>query len=160
MKKLLMVTVASLLLSVFYGCPPKYIPGTNVIDNDENRAIFILVEKYRRAYDEKDIDTIMSLVSKNFYENGGNSDPSDDYNFEGLRKNLTEKFSKTKAQGLEIRIKSIDFDKDNNRVSVKYNYFVKFQMALSSGDKWETASDTAELLFVRENSEWKIIRGL
>ncbi len=144
----------------FYGCPPKYIPGTTVIDNDENRAIFILVEKYRRAYDEKDVDTIMSLVSKNFYETGGNADAQDDYNFEGLKKNLTEKFSKTRAQGLEIRIKSIDFDREKNRVSVKYNYFVKFQIILQSSDKWETSSDTAELVFVKENGEWKIIKGL
>jgi len=144
----------------FYGCPPKYIPGTTVIDNDENRAIFILVEKYRRAYDEKDVDTIMSLVSKNFYETGGNADAQDDYNFEGLKKNLTEKFSKTRAQGLEIRIKSIDFDREKNRVSVKYNYFVKFQIILQSSDKWETSSDTAELIFVKENGEWKIIKGL
>ncbi|MCX7957863.1 MAG: nuclear transport factor 2 family protein [Deltaproteobacteria bacterium] len=160
MKKFLLIASVFVLLTFFFACPPKYIPGTTVIDNDENRAIFVLVEKYRRAYEEKDVNTIMSLVSKNFYENGGNADSSDDYNFDGLRKNLTDKFAKTRAQGLEIRIKSIDFDKDNNKVSVKYNYFVKFQMALSSGDKWETASDTAEIIFVKENGEWKIIKGL
>lgn len=148
------------LLLIIYGCPPKYIPGTTIIDNDVNRAIFFLVEKYRKAYEEKDIDTIMSMVSKNFYENGGNADPSDDYNYEGLKNNLIEKFSKTKAQGLEIRIKSIDFDKDKNRISVKYNYFVKFQMSLATGDKWETASDCAEMVFVKENGEWKVIKGL
>ncbi|MCX7944016.1 MAG: nuclear transport factor 2 family protein [Deltaproteobacteria bacterium] len=155
------VALFLLLFSIIiYGCPPKYIPGTTIVDNDENRAIFTLVEKYRRAFDEKDIETIMSLVSKNFYENGGNADPSDDYNAEGLRKNLKEKFSKTKAQGLEINIRSIDFDEKNNRVSVKYSYFVKFQMELATGDKWETASDIAEIVFVKEGGEWKIIKGL
>ncbi len=160
MKRIIYVIFISFFILTFYACPPKYIPGTSVIDNDENRAIFILVEKYRRAYDEKDVETIMSMVSRNFYETGGNADPSDDYNYDGLRKNLTEKFSKTRAQGLEIRIKAIDFDRENNKVSVKYNFFVKFQMALASGDKWETASDTAELVFVKENNEWKVIKGL
>lgn len=160
MKKILLIGIFIGMLSALLGCPPKYIPGTNIVDNDENRTIVILMEKYRRAYDEKDVDTIMSLVSKSFYETGGNADPTDDYNYDGLKKNLTEKFSKTKAQGLEIRIKSIDFDKENNKVSVKYNYFVKFQMALAAGDKWETSSDAAEIVFVKENGEWKIIKGL
>lgn len=158
MNKLNFITVISIISSMFMACPPRYIPGTTIIDNDENRAIVVLIEKYRRAYNEKDVDTIMSLVSKNFYENGGNSDPSDDYNYDGLKKNLTDKFSKTRAQGLEIKIKSIESDKD--RVSVRYNYFVKFQMALAGGDRWETASDTAEIIFVKENGEWKIIKGL
>ncbi|MGB9599470.1 MAG: nuclear transport factor 2 family protein [Myxococcota bacterium] len=160
MKQLLFVVFIIGFGFILSACPPKYIPGTTIIDNDENRAIVTLIEKYRRAYEEKDIDTIMSLVSKNFYDTGGNADPADDYNYEGLQKNLKEKFAKTKAQGLEIRIKSIDFDKANNKVSVKYNYFVKFQMALSSGDRWETASDSAEITFVKENGEWKIIKGL
>lgn len=158
MNKLISITAISIVSFIFMACPPRYIPGTTIIDNDENRAIVVLIEKYRRAYDEKDVDTIMSLVSKDFYENGGNSDPSDDYNYEGLKKNLIDKFSKTRAQGLEIRIKSIESDRD--RVSVRYNYFVKFQMALASGDRWETASDTAEIIFVKENGEWKIIKGL
>jgi len=158
-KFFLIVSFLSLSM-IFVACPPKYIPGTTIIDTDENRAIAMLIEKYRRAYEEKDVDTIMSLVSRNFYENGGNADPSDDYNYDGLKKNLVEKFGKTRAQGLEIRIKSIEFDKENKRVSVKYNYFVKFQMALSSGDRWETASDAAEIILVKENSEWKIIKGL
>ncbi len=158
MMRIILSALILFVAMIFIACPPKHIPGTTIIDNDENRAILILIEKYRRAYDEKDVDTIMSLVSKNFYENGGNSNPEDDYNYDGLKKNLTEKFAKTKAQGLEIRLKSIDFD--NDRVSVKYNYFVKFQMSLTSGDKWETASDTAEMIFVRENGEWKIIKGL
>lgn len=160
MKKIAVVSILSFILLFQYGCPPRYIPGTNIIDNDENRAIFILIEKYRRAFEEKDIDTIMSLVSKRFYENGGNADPSDDYDYEGLRKNLKEKFSKTKAQGLEIRIKSIEFNKEKDSVSVKYNYFVKFQMTLATGDRWETSSDSAEMVFVKENGEWKIIKGL
>jgi len=160
MKKTFVFCIVLAISSIITACPPKYIPGTTIVDNDENRAIVMLMEKYRRAFEEKDVDTIMSLVSKNFYENGGNADPSDDYNYEGLKKNLKDKFSKTRAQGLEIRIKSIDFDRENNRVSVKYNYFVKFQMALSSGDRWETASDTAEMIFVKENGEWKIIKGL
>ena len=50
--------IACLALAVgVVGCAPKKIPGTDINDNDDTRAILDLIEAYRRAYEKEDAQT-------------------------------------------------------------------------------------------------------
>jgi len=106
---LLAVVGAGLL----FGCEPKVIPGTQIQDTPETRALATLVvEKYRRAMEARDADTIAGMCSPRFHETGGTPAADDDYNLDGLKKRLAEKFKRIKAMTLDIILIDIAIDEE------------------------------------------------
>lgn len=164
MKKIAVISVVSTALlaaSLISGCEPKMIPGTKIKDTPETKTLAnLVVNKYRKAMESKDIDTLMSMISPRFFENGGTPGPEDDYNGDGLRKKLAEKFKVINAISLDIVLSDIDTDKDAKTGYVRYHYFLKYLVKYPSEERWESQSDDAQMDFKLENGEWKVIRGM
>jgi hypothetical protein len=164
MKKLAVIAaISTALLAAFLlsGCEPKMIPGTKIKDTPETKALALLVvDKYRKAMEAKDVDTLISMVSSRFFENGGTPVPEDDYNADGLKKRLTEKFKVIHAITLDIVLSDIDTNKEAKTGYVRYHYFLKYLVKYPSEERWENQSDDAEMDFVMENGEWRVTRGM
>lgn len=155
----LVVVVAAML--VLSACEPKTIPGTQIKDTPETRSLASLVnEKYRRAMEARDADSILSMVSPRFHETGGTPDAKDDYDVDGLKKRLAEKFKRLKAITLEIVLVDIDVAEDGQKATVKYHYFLKYLVQYPNEERWETQSEDAQMLFALENGEWRVKSGL
>ena len=77
--------LALLLMAV--GCKPNLLPSTNLKDNGENRALVDFMLKYKGAIENRDADALMTLVSKDYFEDNGNMLQEDDYGYDGLREN-------------------------------------------------------------------------
>lgn len=140
------------------SCAHGTIPGTQIDDTEENREILALVDEYRRAVENLDADAILALVSPRFFENNGNTDSSDDYDFDGLRANLHSDFERTRSIQLVVRVDAVEVDEDS--AFAEFYYQIRAHNNYPAGPRWETGSDRARLRFERVDDRWLIIAGL
>jgi hypothetical protein len=141
------------------GCTTTFIPNTDVEDTSENHRILEFCEKYRHAVEERDVDTLLTMVSPRYFETGGNAKPTDDIDFGGLRAYLTTNFKMTKAVRYEIRYRRIS-EQENRIINVDYTYTASFQIPTSKGDEWKRAVRDNRLQLVREGDSYKILAGM
>ena len=140
------------------ACAHTTIPGTEIEDTEENRAIIRVVEEYKTAVEAMDTDAILALVSPNFYENNGNIDESDDYDKVGLGKNLRSNFERTKRIQLILRIDDVLVEEQTAYAELYYQ--IRAHNEYPAGLKWETGSDRTRLTFERVEDRWLIVAGL
>lgn len=149
---------AVLGLTALSACAHANIPGTEIEDTDDNRKILSLVEEYKNAVERLDVAAVMALVSPRFYENNGNTDESDDYDYNGLASTLKENFERTKAMQLVLRIDDIQVE--DNSAYAEFYYEIRAHNDYPSGLKWETETDRSRLRFERVEDKWLIVAGL
>ena len=150
--------VLSVVVFGLAGCAGSMIPRTSIEDTDENREIYQLVQAYEQALESLDADAVIALVSPNFYENNGNTDDADDYDFYGLKDNLKRDFSRTRTLQLDLRVDAIEVDDDEAFAEVYYQ--IRAQNEYPSGLKWETGADRTRLRLERIDGKWLIVAGL
>lgn len=146
------------LLATSVACAHSKIPQTQIDDTPENREILNIVEEYTQAVEARDAEALLSLVSPRFYEDNGNSDRSDDYDFNGLKSTLAEDFARTKAMQLQIRVDDIQVEENEAFAELYYTY--RAQNEYPTGLQWDTGSDRTRLRFQRESGKWRIVAGL
>ncbi|MCC6646307.1 MAG: hypothetical protein IT374_12145 [Polyangiaceae bacterium] len=158
--RLLTATALSLTLSLgIAGCATRYIPNTDVVDNDHNREIVRFCEQYRKALEAKDTEGLLALASPRYYEDGGNVDPADDLDFEGLREWLEGRFQETKAIRYEIRYRRI-LAGDAGRVYVLYTYTSSYKVPGIKQDEWRHTVAENRLELEHDGKAYKIVAGM
>jgi len=142
------------------GCGASYIPNTTVEDTSENRKIIGFCEKYRRAVEDRDVDTLVSMAHPRYFETGGNAKSTDDIDYNGLRSYLSEKFKQTKQIRYEIKYHRVA-EAENKVILVEFTYTASFQIPTAGGDMWHRAVRDNQLQLMRDGSDgYKILRGM
>ena len=57
---------ATSVVLTLWGCASRRIPGTEIDDNDDTRAILKVMESYRSGIEAKDAQKIIGLVADTF----------------------------------------------------------------------------------------------
>lgn len=119
-------------------------------------------EKYRKAVEHRDVPVLMAIASPKYYEDGGNIDPTDDMDFEGLRKYLNEDFQKAKAIRYEIRYRRVLVAKESDRIFVDYTYSASYKVPSidEARDQWRRSVAENRLELVKEGESFKITGGM
>jgi hypothetical protein len=152
-------SLASLaVVPLVLACGTRHIPGTDIKDNRETRAIYAVIDQYRTAAEKRDAGAVMSLVSKKYFDDAGTPDPGDDVDYGQLRKRISEDFSKLTALRLDIGVKGIDVDDDHAAAYIFYDEH--YRIATRAGEVPKQASDSHRMRFVREEGAWKFVSGL
>ena len=149
---------AALTVAALSACAHANIPGTEIEDTEENREILTLVEEYKQAVERLDADAVLALVSPRFYEDNGNTNEADDYDYNGLAKSLKESFERTRAMQLVLRIDAVEVEDADAYAEVYYE--IRAHNEYPSGMKWETETDRSRFRFERVDDKWLIIAGL
>lgn len=148
-----------LSLTALGACGPRYVTGTKVEYSDEREEVAQIVERYRRAVEQRDEAALRALASKNYYENGSTTDdPNDDYDVLGLEKVLGELKGTVKAVKYAVEIGAIEVVEDG--ASVDFDYKTQFLYTVGEQDRWATSSDKNRLVLRREDGAWKIVSGM
>lgn len=137
------------------ACTPECLGGTRIPGTDENRAVLAFCEVYRRAVEALDVETLLALASPRYFEDGGNSDPSDDIDREGLEKFLRRGFTSLRAVRYEFRYR--DIRREGDVVVVAYTYAGSFE--LQGGDTKRLLADN-ELRLERRGDSFLILGGM
>ncbi len=141
------------------GCAPRLIPGTDIKDTSDTRDILDLVGTYKNALEAKDVDAILKLASKSFFENSGTPEGGDDYDFAGLEQKLQAWAAQTKAVRAALEVKDVFVEGD--KAVVRYFFDVSFQIPGPDDTlQWKRETDTKEMQLRREEGAWKITGGI
>ena len=159
------------------GCAGRFIPNTDVEDNDHNRRVILFCEKYRRAVEDRDVPLLLSLASPSYFEDGANADASDDIDYDGLRDYLEGRFKDTSAIRYEIRYRRVEAPRGGH-VFVEYTYSASYKVpplerpkgaegAEASrvprgpqGDGWHRTVSDNRLELVDDGKELKFVAGM
>jgi len=139
------------------GCARK-IPNTDIDDTRENRGLIAVVDDYRRAFVKRDIQGIMTLVSRDYFDDAGTSDTSDDVDYRLLPQVLSETFTKLPEMKLEIGVTDIRVKGD--KASVDMFYDAKYRVTTPRREVPKRDADVQRLVLKREGEQWKIVSGL
>lgn len=156
----LSLSLLAVLTLGLVGCAPKKIPGTELDDTTETRAIIDVIQKYRSAVESKNTDALLQLADKSFRDDGGSMNPDDDLDYATLPKKLAERMAKIADLKLDLTVRRIEFDSDQKNARVTYSYQLSFKMPEYSS-RAQSESDIKQMLLKRVGEdEWKITSGI
>lgn len=155
-----LLLAGGLTLTGLTGCGPRYVPGTQIEMTDEVEVLVDLTERYRLAVEQRDASALRELASPRYYENGSTThDPSDDYDYRGLEKVLSDLRAHVKDIKYDIQIVDIHLMSED-LAHVDYDYKSQYRFTLGEQDRWETVDDRNRLTFKNEDGRWRIVSGM
>jgi hypothetical protein len=140
------------------ACAPRNIPGTQLPDTQDSRAILDVMERYRSALEARDAKALQGLVSKSFRDNGGTEDPQDDLTYDNLPQALPALFSRMESPRVEMDIRRVDV-KPNGSASVIYYWNASWKMP-GLLEKAQRDSELEQMVLQKEGGDWKIVSGI
>lgn len=153
MRPLLLPLLASPLLALV-ACGPHHIPGTDLEDTGDTRAIIDVIQKYNNALVAKDAAGILALVDPSFHDTGGTLAADDDLDYAKLKAVLPQRLARLSDIALRMDIKTIDVKGD--AASAVYTWVSSFKLA----NRAMTESDIKRMDLKRTASGWKIVSGI
>lgn len=162
MRKLVSVlalSIAALVGVSTAGCSKSYIPNTDVEDSSENKKVISFCEQYRHAVEDKDVGTLLKLASPRYYEDGGNTNPEDDIDFDGLKDYLTSTFVKTQTIRYEIRYRRVTFA-ENKKIFIEFTYSASYRIPGLKGEEWKHTVADNRLELTPDGETFKILAGM
>jgi hypothetical protein len=136
------------------GCGPHHIPGTDLEDTGDTRAIIDTITRYNAALEARDANAILALVDPEFRDNAGTLTPEDDIDIQRLRTVLPQRLAKLQDVAVRIEIKAIDVKGD--RATAVYTWVSQFKLY----NKPMTESDIKKMELRRGAEGWKILSGI
>ena len=147
--------LGALLLAA--GCGHRRIPGTDIEETADNKAIVGVMQGYRSALEHKDAAAIVKLLAPDFRDNGGTATPADDLTPENVQQLLTERFSKVQNLTLDMELRKIEIQ-DGAAVAT-YFYTEHYQIPTLTS-RAQTESDLKQMTLVKVKGQWKIASGI
>lgn len=142
------------------ACTPKRIPGTDLFDTVDNRAILDVIERYRIGVQRQDVPAVVSLLSRDFFDDGGSADPSDDMNYQNSPKVIGDRYKKLADVRLDITVRKLDVKPNNAEALVTYTYQLVFTMP-SYSSKVQSEGDQKQMHLKKDSEgKWKIVSGI
>jgi hypothetical protein len=148
-------------LGLAAGCAHKSsIPGTNVPDNEVNRAIVKTVEDYRQSIENRDVDRLLMLASERYAEDSGTPRTDDDYHYEGLKHVLTTRLSRVRSIRYSIQYRNVRMVTDN-QAEVEVHLNGSFELTSENGERYRNIDDFHHFMLERTSKDrWKFLSGM
>jgi hypothetical protein len=136
----------------------RYVPGTRLADNEENRRIIGAIEQYRLAMERRDAGALLSMASKNYWEDGGTPTGGDDYGYDGLRDVLATRFERTESVRYNMRYMGLR--RERNLAYVEVLLDASYTISTSAGPVRKELRDQNQLVLEYDGRRWLFISGM
>lgn len=144
------------------GCVRK-IPGTEIDDNADSRAILDVMTAYRAAVEQRNPQAVIELADPAFRDDGGSSNPDDDLDYQTLYTSLAQRFQRIEEVRLDMNVRRMEFDEGTAAARVTYTYTLSFKMPTLSG-RTQTDTDIKQMVLKRTaeagKARWRIVSGI
>jgi len=166
------ITCAFGALLFVVSCATTAIPGTDIPDTPENRAVLEVFFRYVEAVKAKETDKLLALVSEHYLDHNGTDDASDDVDYEGIKRFIfSDTFNTIKTVNVVFIVKDMLFSEDKQTAKILYYYEVRVKTERrvapletssvnSPAEKWLKESDVNQMVLRKEPGGWKIVSGL
>ncbi|KFA92407.1 YybH family protein [Archangium violaceum] len=144
-------------LLVLAACGPRNIPGTQIADTNDSRAILKVMEQYRAALEARDAKALQGLISKSFRDNAGTDDPADDLTYENIPEALPALFSRIDPPRLTMDVRKMDVR--SNGVATVIYYWNATWRAPGLLDKPQRDAELEQMVLQKEDGQWRIVAG-
>ncbi len=162
MRSLMKPSVLVLLLaaSLGVGCArQRLIPGTQVVDSEENRSIIQAVENYRARLVEKNVEGLLLLASERYFEDSGTPRAEDDYGYQGLKDILANRLARLRSLRYEIQYRNVRVQ--GPRAEVEVIIKGAFELVAESGERYRQVNDFHRFVLERAGeNRWKFLAGM
>lgn len=137
--------LVAVLCFVISGCNKRFIPNTEIPDNEFNREVVAFCERYRHAVEDMNVGLLLTLASPRYFDNSGTTTGDDDMDRVGLEQMLMERF--IALQTVRYEMKYLGIFEHNGLVFVEYTYNMSFQYKVEDKTRWynRTADNRLEL---------------
>jgi hypothetical protein len=152
-----MRTLIALVLLVA-ACSHNTIPGTNIPDDPQTRAVLDVFSRYKDAMETRDPNAVLSLAAPTYYDTGDVSRSRGPMDLAALQKRLPADLSKLTGLKLEVSVKDLKVEGD--KANIDYFQVLRYAVKTPTGEAWHSESDDARMRFVRVGRGWKIASGL
>jgi hypothetical protein len=140
------------------ACTPRNIPGTEIPDTKDTRAILDVMEHYRAAIEARDAKAIHQLVSTSFRDNAGTEDPQDDFTYANLPQVLPPLLERIESPRVNLDVRSVQVRGDG--VATVIYYWNSSWRAPGLLDKPQRNSELEQMIFQKEDGQWRIVSGI
>ena len=142
------------------GCATRYLPGTEIAETPDTKALYDVVMQYKRAMETRQPSKILPLVSRNYYENNGTTDTrDDDYGYERLKDVVLPELQQN-VKAVQYRILLSRIEVDGDRAWASYEFYTTYKFVEGGKSGHDVQNNYNRIDFAREGSGWKIISGL
>jgi len=163
--KMAVATVFALSLLGQSACTGRYMQGdvihseAKIRNTSDNAEVVELVDTYRHAVEARDVDTLRSLVSRDYYENAGTTNTTDDdYGYEGLDNLFNILTHNVKETRLNLKVRDIRVYGDRADVVFEYAYTMLY--TVGDTQRWQTERDVNRFQLHKVDGVWLIVSGL
>ncbi len=149
-----------LLLLALAGaaCSPALLPGTDIHDTKDTKAIFGVVQEYVRAMNARDAAAVLAQVAPDYFDDAGTPEPADDLDRGRLEKAIAEDLARVEATKLALTMRKIEVQDDTAFAEVFYDSYYRVQTPTGPVARRDT--DVHRIRLKRTAGAWKISGGL
>ena len=158
-RSLILCLSGAVAVATLSGCMPRRLPGTDIEDTVDSRAVLDVLTGYTRAMEGRDARGVMRLVSRDFRDDGGTGSPQDDLDHGRLEQVLPERLSRVEDLRLDITVKKMTFEDGGNTADVVYFYQASFRLPAFS-NKPKNESGLKKMILHKEDAGWKLVSGI
>jgi hypothetical protein len=140
------------------ACAAHRIPGTEITDNEDNRAVYTVVQTYSEALARKDAAGLLALASTEYFDNAGTADPADDMDYARLEQTLPADLGKLESLRVEVQVRKIIVEKEAAVVELWSDGWYRIQTP--QGVVPRRDQDLHRMRLARRDGVWKIVAGM
>jgi hypothetical protein len=152
--------LAIVFAAAMAGCGhTRYLNGTTIPATEDNLAVVETIEQYRAFLIDKNIEGLLLLASKQYFEDGGTPQANDDYGYDGLRKVLTTRLGRVQSLRYDIEYQKVTLRGDQAEVDAFLNG--AFELQSETGERYRRVNDRHRFVLERtSNNKWRFLSGM
>jgi ketosteroid isomerase-like protein len=148
----------AVLLALAAACGPRLLPGTQVKETADTRAIYDVIARWVKAMNERNAPGVLELVSDDYFDDAGTPDPADDLDRAALEKAVVTDLARVEGSKLGVTIRRIDVEGEAATAELFYDSYYRVQTPAGAIPRRD--SDVYQLRLKKAAGAWKISGGL
>ena len=140
------------------ACSPKRLPGTDIRETPDTRAIYAVIEAYVNALNARDPDRVLAHVAPDYLDDAGTPEATDDLDRPQLERAIVEDLGRVDSSKLALTLRKIEVEGDTGFAEVFYDSYYRVRTA--GGVVPRRDSDVHRIRLRRVEGDWKITSGL
>jgi hypothetical protein len=152
--------LASLVCLWLCACEPTLIPNTRVEDTSDNREVVEFIERYRQAVEARNVSTLLSMASLNYFDDMGTPGGDDDIDYDGLQVGLNRMREEVIGARYQISYRAVTYLQTDQRVLVDLLYTGWFRVNTADGPQWKRRLEPHRIVLAREDHGYRIMSGM
>lgn len=146
------------LAAAALACGPSLLPGTQIRETRDTRAIYDVLLAYRQAMNARDPAAALALVSPEYFDARGTPDPDDDVDARLLAQQLPAALARLDAVKLDFTIRKIEVHGDRAVAEIFYDSWYRVKAPDRVVPRRD--SDLSQVLLHKVNGRWLVQSGL